>query len=60
MFGAGSWMLKVGRSSDVHSVPAKEKILVAMSGGVDSSVAALLLQQQGHEIVGRLHEELDQ
>ena len=29
-----------------------EKILVAMSGGVDSSVAALLLKQQGHEVVG--------
>jgi tRNA-specific 2-thiouridylase len=27
-------------------------ILVAMSGGVDSSVAALLLQQQGHRVVG--------
>jgi tRNA-specific 2-thiouridylase len=28
------------------------KVLVAMSGGVDSSVAAALLQQQGHEVVG--------
>jgi tRNA-specific 2-thiouridylase len=33
-------------------VPAPEKILVALSGGVDSSVAALLLQQQGVPIVG--------
>ena len=28
------------------------KVLLAMSGGVDSSVAAALLQQAGHEVVG--------
>jgi tRNA-specific 2-thiouridylase len=28
------------------------KIAVAMSGGVDSSVTAALLQQQGHEVIG--------
>ncbi|MBU6516326.1 MAG: tRNA 2-thiouridine(34) synthase MnmA [Acidobacteriota bacterium] len=28
------------------------KVLVAMSGGVDSSVAAALLQEAGHEVVG--------
>ena len=28
------------------------KVLVAMSGGVDSSVAAAVLQREGHEVVG--------
>ena len=38
------------------------RILVAMSGGVDSSVAAALLHEQRHEVVGvwmRLHDVAD-
>ena len=31
---------------------AQEKVVVAMSGGVDSSVAALVLKQAGYEMVG--------
>ena len=33
--------------------PEKDtKVVVAMSGGVDSSVAAALLAKEGHEVVG--------
>src|SRR6185437_8469811 len=37
---------------DLAGDPAGHRIVVAMSGGVDSSVAAALLAEQGFEVVG--------
>lgn len=38
--------------SSAAPASAQERVLVAMSGGVDSSAAALLLQRQGYDLTG--------
>ena len=44
--------MKLRNISSSETPEGRKKIIVGMSGGVDSSVAAYLLQQAGHEVTG--------
>lgn len=47
-------------SSSLASDPAQTHVIVGMSGGVDSSVAALLLQEQGYRVEGLFMKNWDE
>jgi tRNA-specific 2-thiouridylase len=45
-------LARAASSAEQLAEPSRKRVLVAMSGGVDSAVAALLEREQGAEVVG--------